>query len=352
MLGLTGLNRKVTIYMAAVALGGLAITTLGWGLIYFLFVDTKTLGDEDALHFHPVDYLALAIFSVIGLISAVAAATSLSKRIVLPVSAVAQAARKVSGGDLTARVEITDQSMGEVVDLAHDFNMMAARLEGLANEAVQWNAAIAHELRTPLTILKVRLQGLTDGVYEFDDEFRRSLVTQVDGLTRLVEDLRSLSLAESGRLHLAYGDVALDRIIEDMRVLMDAPLRKAGFIPEWIGEEVVVVADAMRVRQAVLALVENARVHATPGPVSIRASAEGDTAVVSVTDTGPGVSPEALSRMFLPFAHEPSRKGSGLGLAVVRSIAEAHGGSAGVQPTPDGGSCFEIRLPLERRTAP
>lgn len=346
MFGLSGLNRKVAFYMAAVALGGLAVPMLGWSLIYLMFAESRPETAAD-LKFHAIDYVALAIFAIfaiIGVVTAIMAATSLTRRIVSPVSAVAAAVRRMAEGDVTARVEIADHSMGEVVDLAHDFNMMAARLEGLSIEAIQWNAAIAHELRTPLTILKVRLQGLTDGVYDFDDEFRLSLVKQVDGLTRLVEDLRSLSLAESGRLHLSRSKVSLGGVIEDTRVLMDAPLRKAGFTAIWQMAEITVEVDAMRLRQALLALVENARIHATPGPLFVGADQDGDAAILYVADAGPGVDPALQSRMFEAFSHEASRKGSGLGLAVVGSIARAHGGEAQVAASNMGGSVFSIRL--------
>lgn len=343
MLKLRGLSRTVALYMIGLVLAGLVITTHGWGLLYRFF------GPEphNDLGFTPLDYVAYGLFATLGVIMAAAAAQMLSRRIVVPLTAIAEAARKLSEGDLHVRVQVSDASLGEVAELAQDFNSMAARIERLAMEASQWNATIAHELRTPLTVLRGLVQGATDRVFEVDDEWLGMLGIQVDSLTRLVEDLRVLSLAESGHLSVQLEPVMLDDLVSEMRRMMAGPLQEAGKDVTWSLSAAPILGDRARLRQALLALLENARVHADPGPMRVSVGQEGPFAVFRVEDSGPGVPGEAAERIFNAFergAPQPG-KGSGLGLAVVSTIATAHAGAASVERSALGGAVFKLRLP-------
>ncbi|NQE64434.1 ATP-binding protein [Caulobacter sp. RHG1] len=352
MFGLQGLTRQVAIYMTVVALGGLLSTTIGWSLLYWLFVNQGLIVDDASMEFKPVDYLALALSLVFGLFTAILAARSLTRRIVQPVTQIAEAARTITKGDLSARAGGGDESLGEIADLVADFNHMASRLEVSVAEATQWNATIAHELRTPLTVLNGLLQGVADGVFEKDDAWTALLRAQVDGLTRLVEDLRVLSLDESGHFHLRLEVVSLAAIIAPLRTLYDPTLTQAGLAPTWILPDVEVIGDPARIRQAAMALLENARIHAAPGALDIAITVRGDRAVFSVADTGPGVPEETAKNIFAPFKRgRADGNGSGLGLAVVRSIARAHEGEAMLAPSPLGGSSFGFSLPLAREQA-
>lgn len=348
MFGLRGLTRKVAIYMTIVAVGGLFSSMAGWGLLYWLFVRQGLMPDV-SLEFLAVDYVALALSLVAGVATAVIAARLLTRRIVHPVAQVAEAARTIAQGDLTARVDSGDRSLGEIADLVADFNQMAGWLETSVAEARQWNATIAHELRTPLTVLNGLLEGAADGVFEKDEAWAAMLRTQVDGLTRLVEDLRVLSLEESGHFHLRLEIVSLASIIAPLRALYDPILVQSGLSPTWRIADAEVVADQARLRQAMMALLENARVHASPGPLEIESRRRGDAAVFSVADAGPGVPEAVASDVFTAFRRGGADgRGSGLGLAVVRSIARAHAGDATLKASRLGGSCFELALPLAR----
>ncbi|GAA0001266.1 hypothetical protein BRDID11002_12660 [Bradyrhizobium diazoefficiens] len=106
---------------------------------------------------------------------------------------------------------------------------MAQRLQDNADDMIAWNAAIAHELRTPLTILKGRLQGIADGVFTPDEASIGNLLLQIDGLSRLVDDLRTVTLADSGRLDLGRGPVALAAEIQNVADLLEPVLANAGF---------------------------------------------------------------------------------------------------------------------------
>jgi two-component system, OmpR family, sensor histidine kinase AdeS len=347
MFGLQGLTRKVAIYMTIVAAGGLLSTTVGWGLLYWLFVSQGLIADDFPMEFKAVDYASLALSLVIGLATAIIAARSLTRRIVQPVTQIAEAARTITHGDLTARAVGGDRSLGEIADLVADFNQMAGRLEVSVAEANQWNATIAHELRTPLTVLNGLLQGAADGVFEKDDAWTAMLRAQVDGLTRLVEDLRVLSLEESGHFHLRLEVVNLASIIAPLRVLYDPVLTQSGLSPSWTIPDAEVVGDPSRIRQAAMALLENARIHAAPGPLKIAIDQSGDEALFIVADAGPGVPEEAANSIFAPFKRgRADGNGSGLGLAVVRSIARAHGGDATLGPSDLGGSRFAFSVPL------
>ncbi|EJL37866.1 signal transduction histidine kinase, partial [Caulobacter sp. AP07] len=345
------LKRKVALYMALVALGGLAISVVGWTVLYGLFVEPELNAKGGAWTFHAIDYVGLVVFALCCLALAAGAARSLSRRIVAPVSSVALAARRIASGDLAARVSVDDKSLGEVAGLAEDFNTMANRLQTLDQDAAFWNAAIAHELRTPVTVLRGRLQGVKDGVFKMDERLTTSLLGQVDTLARLVEDLRIVSLAESGYLILQARPVALHDLVREQQAMMGPALREAGFDVNWRPGQAWALGDGPRINQAFLALLENARLHATPGPIICESVAEGDDAVFRVIDSGPGVAEDLRTQIFDRFRRAtPESQGSGLGLAVVKAIAEAHGGQARCLSTPDGGSIFEIRLPISIST--
>jgi two-component system sensor histidine kinase AdeS len=292
------------------------------------------------------DWLIIAASVAAAVLIAVASGAQLARRIVLPLAAISDAARRIANDDLTARARIEDRTGGEIADLASDFNHMADRLESLNRSMVDWNASIAHELRTPVTILRGRLQGVSDGVFAMDERTLTSLLRQVDGLARLVEDLRVVSLADSGHLDLRLELIDLAAVIDELQPAVSTGLIAAGLICEWRLRPATLVADPTRLRQAVLALIENARVHADPGRLVIRTEVQGSDAVIAVDDDGPGL-PEALRAVvFQPFQRNRARtQGSGLGLAVVRAVAEAHGGRVDYRPNGTG-STFEIRLPI------
>ena len=147
---------------------------------------------------------ALAVCGAVALTAGVAAALWFARRISEPLHRVAATARRVAGGDLSARVVSFDQSggAGETHQLIADFNLMAEEMQRAERDMRESVAAIAHELRTPLTVLRGRLQGMSDGVFLPDSKGLAGLILQVDSLAQIVDDLRTLSLAMSGRLLL------------------------------------------------------------------------------------------------------------------------------------------------------
>lgn len=341
------LSRKIAVRMALVALSGLAVAALFAFSVYMWVFENHPEAVPPPSEWlpQPIDYVAIAGAVAVAVGIAVAAGVQLARRIVLPLTSLAETARRIADGDLSARATVGDRTIGETAALVDDFNAMAARLEGLAKGMVAWNASIAHELRTPVTILKGRLQGVWDGVFEMDEAALLSLLKQVDGLARLVEDLRVVSLADSGHLHLQLEEVDLAQVIGDLKGAVEPALTAAGFSPQWRLAPAATLCDPVRLRQAVLALIENARVHATPGPLLIETQATPDGIRIAVEDSGPGLAPGFETLAFDPFQRaSSSRNGSGLGLSVVRAVAEAHKGDVEYRPTREG-SVFEIRVP-------
>lgn len=351
-----GLSRQIVLTMTLLVLSVVVAITVGSYVFYFVMFAYAPGHLAPAGAWMPSGpewgWIVLSTLAAVAL--AVFAATKLSRRILAPLTSVAESLRRVSNGDLAARATSDDRSLGEASLLVEDFNVMAERLDRMAQEQVFWNAAIAHELRTPVTILRGRIQGLAEGVFEPSEALFRKLLDQVENLGRLIEDLRVVGLADSGHLTLQVRQCDLAAEIRDVLALAEPDLRAKGLLPALRLQdgmvECVVECDAARMRQALLALLENARCHATPGPLEIGLACDGGACRLTVTDAGPGIDPALASTLFDAFqrgdaARQQGGSGSGLGLAVVRAIALAHGGQAHCRAMPHGGSRFELAWP-------
>lgn len=346
------LSRQITLSMSVVAAIAVLMVFVGTFIFYSIYLswEPPPPGPPPLLPEAP-DFILIAIFLLLGLAIAIHAALRLTRRILAPLNSLAEGARKIAAGDLTARAVAGDRSLGETAQLVDDFNAMAQRLQDVAASMTSWNAAIAHELRTPLTILRGRLQGVTDGVFEPSDELFRVLLAQVENLSRLVDDLRIVTLSDSQRLDMHVEPTDLVKEVHEAVDAMRPALDAAGFSVRTTTQSVTLPCDGARIRQALLALLENARRYATPGVLEIRIRLEKADVVLAVEDEGPGLNADFAAQAFDAFARaEPSRSrqfgGSGLGLSVVRAIAEAHGGHARYRTSNAGGAIFEIALPM------
>lgn len=343
-----GLGRQLLVTMTVLVLIVLALGVAGSYIGYILLL-TFTPEMEDSWIPSGPELLTLAATIFLALLIAARGAFSLAARILVPLNSVAEGARRIADGDLTARAESGDQAAGEIRTLVQDFNTMAGRLNDMSRDVATWNASIAHELRTPLTILKGRLQGIADGVFQPDPAMLRNLMTQVDGLARLAEDLRLVTLANSGQLRLQIERLDLAAEAADVVDAMKPMIMDSGF-DVWVDlVEVSVPGDRTRIRQALIALIHNALRHADPGTLLVCTSIDGGMAVLEVEDEGPGLPDGAAEVIFQPFGQVQTRgaeAGSGLGLSVVRAIAEAMGGKASCATAKSGGAVFRIILPL------
>jgi len=216
-----------------------------------------------------------------------------------------------------------------------------------------------HELRTPLAVVEATTSAVLDGVYAHDDEHLRTIRDQARLLTRIVDDLRTISLAEGGRLDLHAERVDVAGVLGDAARDVEARAAETGravtvepVAVDAAGANLAVVADRDRVRQALAALLDNALRHAPPGGRVVLAgrAATGGAVRVEVRDTGPGIAAEDLARVFdRLYQADPARDrrtgSSGLGLAIVRALAEAQGGRVGAGAAPEGGALVWMELP-------
>lgn len=345
---LAGLSRQIALSMVAIALAVVLLVVFTGNVFYYLWEKYWPQSIPATELFPTGPELAWIIgTTIVGVSLAILVAVNLSRRILAPLNSVTDSIRRVAQGYLSARAIADDESLGEATQLANDFNVLAEKLERMTEEQAFWNAAIAHELRTPVTILRGRLQGLADGVFTPDEAQFRRLLNQVEGLSRLIEDLRVVSLAESGHLDLSLRDVDLASEIKSVVDLLTESFANAGQHPHLDIQVQHACCDPTRIRQALLALLENARKHAVPGAIRVQARVDNGVYRLGVSDEGPGIAPAFSAHVFTAFRRSPEARssGSGLGLAVVAAIARAHGGQAICVPTAEGGTLFEISWP-------
>jgi signal transduction histidine kinase len=275
---------------------------------------------------------------------------ALSRRILAPVEALTGAVRRMGSGDLNARV--AESGPDEIGVLARAFNSMAealVRTEGLRRTLV---TDVAHELRTPLTNLRCQIEALQDGLASPDPAALASLHEETLLLTRLVDDLQELALAESGGIPLRLLPLRLEEVVTAALAAMRAGARERGItLQADVPDRLMVSADRERLGQVLRNLLANAATH-TPdgGAISVTGDRAGDLVRLVVADTGTGIASEHLAHVFDRFYRaDPSRTratgGAGLGLAIVKQLVEAHGGTVTVASEPGQGTRVIVMLP-------
>lgn len=356
MTPLPGLRRRIALAMVRVT--ALALVVMIGGLVLFQITMAQVFPDMLSGHqdwrISIGEGAAMILFGIIGLGGAAYAGDRLARRISRPVEAVAGAARRLTEQSKFTPEEIVEDGVfEETAQLVHDFNDMARRIDQGIRETRILNLAIAHELRTPLTIVRGRLQGFIDGVFTPNDAAFRALIRQIEGMARIADDLRTISLAASDRLELCIAPVDLGAEAASVVEVMQPDFADAGMTLELDTSTCMVPADGERIRQALIALLDNARRYAGKGHVLVQVRSTRDRGILRVKDEGPGISPELVSRAFTLFERgEESRSrrsgGSGLGLSVVEAIMAAHGGTVRIDNEVNVGATFELSLP--RRT--
>mgnify|MGYP002681966414 CR=1 FL=1 len=281
----------------------------------------------------------------------------LSRSLTAPLQRLAAAARAVATGDLGQRVRV--EGSEEMVEVARAFNDMTLALGESERQRRNMVADVAHELRSPLTVLQGNLRAMLDGVYDLDVAEISSLYDETRLLSRLVDDLRDLALADAGQLRLALRPVDLGSLIRNATDTLASAAEGQGvtLTDRLDGDLPPVQADADRLSQVLRNLLINALRH-TPsgGSVTVTAARNGGGGVeVAVSDTGEGIAPEDLGRVFERFwRSDPARTrtgglgrmgSTGLGLSVAQSLVEAHGGRIWVESAPGRGSTFRFTVP-------
>jgi signal transduction histidine kinase len=357
----------VRILTAPVMRGGQVVSVLQVGM------------SLEGLHMARRQFLGtLATLFPLALVLAASGGWLLARRALRPVDQMTATARRIEAEHLAQRIQgaEVDDELGR---LAQTLNEMLARLEAAFAQVRRFSADASHELKTPLTVLKgeieVALRSPRDA-----GEYQRvlgSVLEEVEAMARLVDDLLLLSRADAGALRFEAAPVELDRLVEEVAKEGEVLGRERQVrVAIQALEPLIVQGDAQRLKQLLRNLVDNATKYTPPGgqvtlglhaatgsspgrgsgpqhgsPPGPMVRQRGQHAVIAVRDTGIGIPPEALPRIFDRFYRvDPSRSreagGAGLGLCIARTIAEAHRGRIEVQSHPGSGSTFSVLLPL------
>jgi two-component system sensor histidine kinase BaeS len=295
----------------------------------------------------------LLVAAAAAVITAIGASLLVSRRIARPVSLLAEASHLIADGHYAERVAVSGQD--ELGELGASFNSMAAALEATEQRRAELIGDVAHELRTPLATLRGYLEGLMDGVVEPSDQTWVRLHDETGRLQRLVDDLQELSRAEAGQLMLQTRPLDAAGLTRDAVERLGPAYAEKGIRLETdlAAGLPTVLADADRTVQVLTNLLGNAlRYTSAPGRVCVKVAPAGGRGVaISVSDTGVGIPPEHLSRIFERFyrvdkSRSRAQGGSGIGLTIARALIEAMGGRLWAESAGAGrGATFTFTLP-------
>ncbi len=289
--------------------------------------------------------------AVFALLLAAMLAVMFSRHIVSPISQLTSGTKALADGRFTER--LTVQSSDELGSLAEDFNVLAETLQRNQNAQRQWIADISHELRTPLSVLRGELQAVEDGVRVFDETARKSLSGEVERLTKLVNDMYQLSVADLGALRYQKEVADVGQVLEDTVELFEARIRDAGLELEtrFPAGPLEALIDVNRLGQLFTNALENTvRYTDQGGRVCVACAHQGKDIEISIEDSAPSVPADALPRLFerlyrVESSRDRQTGGAGLGLAICKRIAHALGGSISASPSALGGLKLVVRLP-------
>jgi two-component system OmpR family sensor kinase/two-component system sensor histidine kinase BaeS len=272
------------------------------------------------------------------------------RRIAGPVADIVGAAERIARRDYRVRVDEPVSGPRWVSDTARAFNAMAAELDAQDVARRHLMADIAHELRTPLAVVQARLEGVIDGVYPASTEELQGVLDNARVLSRLVEDLRTLSNAESGALALAKEPTDILALADDVASSLADRAEPAGVTLRVDADSAPdlepITIDPIRIREVLLNLVSNAlRYTPRDGRVTIKIAASTGGVQIDVIDTGEGIPADEIPRIFDRFYKGAGSSGSGLGLTIARRLVEAHGGTIRAASQPGVGTTMTFTLP-------
>jgi signal transduction histidine kinase len=273
-----------------------------------------------------------------------------SRGLAIRVGDLVEAAGRIEAGDYSVRVP--ESGPHEVRSMARALNEMTARLQATEKQRRSFLADVTHELKTPLSVIRGQAEGIADGVYPGDAVHVAPIIEATRTLERLVDDLRTLTLSETGSLALARERVELAVLINDAVGGFRAQAEAAGVsLSQEVSRDLPPVeVDPVRIGGVLANLLANAISH-TPAGGSVRVTARRATSsvTVEVQDNGSGIPPELLPRVFDRFVKGPGSRGSGLGLAIAKDVVAAHGGKIVAESPPGAGTTIRFTLPTDSR---
>ena len=271
------------------------------------------------------------------------------RRMFTPLDELFRASERVANGDYSVRVQ--EKGPPEVHSLMRSFNSMAERLQVNDQQRRNMLADISHELRTPITVIQGNVEGMLDGVYPPDEARLKSIIEETQILSRLVDDLRTLALAESGALHLKREPTNLAELIRDAVSSLEAQMKEKDIHIEMVLENVEDAnLDPQRIREVLTNLFSNA-LRYTPlgGQIRILLTEAGigdeRNVTISVEDSGPGIESHILPHVFDRFYKSSDSGGMGLGLSIAKYLVEAHDGKIWAESEAGEGTKIAFTLP-------
>lgn len=306
---------------------------------------------------------AVSLAAIAALFAAVLASYFISRQVVTPIQRMMKLSHRIAEGEYEERLKIpgglhTDQ-VDELAQLALSFNQMAEKLEKTENMRRQLIGDVTHELRTPLTAVKAYLEGLMDGVLTADPETYQQILTEINRLQRLVNDLQELSQLESGAFQLEFTSISPSIIMETIQRNFSHQFEEKNLQLEMEIEPQLpkILIDKDRIIQVLTNLVGNALQYTlSGGRVLIKVHREKSNLLFTVSDTGIGISAEQLPNIFNRFYRTDKSRtrasgGSGIGLTIAKALVIAHQGRIWAESDGEGkGSIFTFLIPIQNKS--
>ena len=345
-------KRRHLFFRFTMIFGFMVVLVVG-GMAALAFLITDLFGGDGQTAF--LVWIGGLVLTFAFPVLAIAIAVRAFRRIASPLADVMAAADAVAEGDLSARAR--EDGRGSFNSLATSFNRMVEELQRTDQVRKNLTADVAHELRTPVHVIQGNLEGILDSVYEATPEHIGTTLEETRLLARLIDDLGTLSLAESGQLPLSKEEMDVDDFLREVVSAFASQAEAAGtdLTVESASDAkpVGVQADAGRMQQVLGNLVANAIRHTdSGGRIALRAAAAADGVLIEVEDTGAGIPPEDVPFVFDRFWRgdrsrpQTEAAGGGLGLAIARQLVQAHGARIDVRSEVGHGTTFTIEFPI------
>lgn len=322
------------------------------GEVLFSYVGPTTYSEHDAFFIADMKK-NLVIVAAVALALSIFVAVLFSKKISAPIVKVKNFTKDISKGDYTSTSpEKTD--IKEIDDLILSVNDLSTQLENQQDIRNQLSSDIAHEIRTPLTTLKGNLEAMIDGIWEVTNDRLQVCYDEVDRITRLIGSIDTINEIESYQDVLHKTSFDLYVLSKNISTNFEALFSKKNIHYTLDGDSVFLIADKDKISQLITNLLSNAvKFTSNEGHITFKIRSEKNQVILTVTDTGEGIHPQEIGRIFERFyMSDPSRKtksgGQGIGLSIVKSIVKAHKGSITAQSKYGVGSVFTVTLPIRK----
>jgi two-component system, OmpR family, sensor histidine kinase BaeS len=321
------------------------------GTVNIMYYGPFFLTEEDNLFLGSLNTVTLLV-GVLSLIAAAVVGAVLARRLSQPILTTADAAKQISDGHYGVRIN-EKANTKELNLLMSSINHLAQVLERQGNLRKKLTEDVSHELRTPISIVQLHIDAMIDGVWELSVDKLKTCRDELDRMEKLVGDIANLSEAEQEDLQLNKTQTDLMELMQKAADSFAAEIKNKGLHMKVYGRPVMIFADRDRISQVLWNLLSNAvKYTEAGGHIGMEISETAESAVLKISDDGIGIAREDQPLIFERlYRTDRSRSrntgGAGIGLAIVKSIVEAHGGTVAVESEPGKGSCFEIILPKE-----